>query len=109
MHLFATAYFVRVCVMPKTEFDGLPVIETLRRLTPAFLLSFAVISFPGSILAAQAAAPLALCKVDAEKICPGIAPGSGKIIGCLKQHKHEVSVGCAKALKALKAKRGAQL
>ncbi|HET8973121.1 MAG TPA: cysteine rich repeat-containing protein [Pseudolabrys sp.] len=79
----------------------------IRRLTAAFLLSLAAISFPGSILAAQAATPLALCKADAERICPGIAPGGGKIIGCLKQHKDEVSVGCAKALKALKAKRRA--
>lgn len=79
----------------------------IRRLIAAFLLSLAAISFPGSILAAQAATPLALCKADAERICPGIAPGGGKIIGCLKQHKDEVSVGCAKALKALKAKRRA--
>ena len=68
-------------------------------------LSLAVISLPGSTQAANA--PLALCKADAERICAGIAPGDGKIIACLKQHKDEVSVGCAKALKALKAKRGA--
>jgi len=47
------------------------------------------------------------CKADAERLCSGIAPGEGKIIACLKQHKNEVSVGCAKALKAMKAKRGA--
>src|SRR5262245_6140669 len=79
----------------------------IRQLTAASLLSLALISFPGLILAAQAATPLALCKADAERICPGVAPGGGKIIACLKQHKEEVSVGCAKALKALKAKRGA--
>src|SRR5262245_7862398 len=76
----------------------------IRQLTVASLLSLAVIS-PGSTQAAKA--PLALCKADAERICPGVAPGGGKIIACLKQHKDEVSVGCAKALKALKAKRGA--
>jgi len=79
----------------------------IRQLTAAFLLSLPVISLPGSILAAKAAAPLALCKADAERICAGVAPGGGKIIACLKQHKDEVSVGCAKALKALKAKKGA--
>ena len=81
----------------------------IRQLTAASLLSLGLISFSGLILAAQAAAPLALCKADAEKICAGVAPGDGKIIACLKQHKEEVSVGCAKALKALKAKRGAEL
>ena len=75
----------------------------MRQLTIASLLSLAVIS-PGSTQAAKA--PLALCKADAERICAGVAPGGGKIIACLKQHKDEVSVGCAKALKALKAKMG---
>src|SRR5262249_30841682 len=50
--------------------------------------------------------PLALCKADAERICPGVVPGGGKIIACLKQHKDEVSIGCAKALKAMKTKMG---
>ena len=67
-------------------------------------LSLAVIWLPGSTQAANA--PLALCKADAERICAGIAPGDGKIIACLKQHKNEVSVGCAKALKTTKKKMG---
>ena len=79
----------------------------IRQLTTASLLLLLVISFPGSVLSAKAVAPLALCKADAERICPGVAPGGGKIIACLKQHKDEVSIGCAKALKALKAKKGA--
>ena len=73
----------------------------IRQLTVASLLSLAVIS-PGS----TAKAPLALCQADAERICSGVAPGGGKIIACLKQHKDEVSVGCTKALKALKTKMG---
>jgi hypothetical protein len=32
--------------------------------------------------------------------------GGGRIIACLKEHKMEVSVGCAKALQAVKAKMG---
>ena len=74
----------------------------IRQLTVASLLSLAVIS-PGSTQAAKA--PLALCKADAERICAGVAPGNGKIIACLKQHRDEVSVGCAKALKELKTKK----
>jgi cysteine rich repeat protein len=75
----------------------------IRHWTVAPLLSLAVIS-PESTQAAKA--PLALCNADAERICPGVAPGGGKIIACLKQHKDEVSFGCAKALKAMKTKRG---
>jgi hypothetical protein len=78
----------------------------IRQMTAASLLLLVVTLVPGSILAAKAAAPLTLCNSDAEKICHGIAPGAGKIIACLKQHKDELSVGCTKALKALKAKKG---
>jgi hypothetical protein len=55
----------------------------MRQLTAASLLSLAVISLPASNLAAKAATPLALCKSDAERICPGVVPGDGKIIACL--------------------------
>jgi cysteine rich repeat protein len=67
-------------------------------------IAFARRNLPGITQAAKA--PLALCNADAERICPGVAPGGGKIIACLKQHKDEVSFGCAKALKAMKTKRG---
>jgi len=36
----------------------------------------------------------------------GITPGGGKLIGCLKEHKDEVSIGCAKTLKGIKEKMG---
>jgi hypothetical protein len=49
---------------------------------------------------------LAYCKADAARICPGVQPGGGRLIGCLKQHENDVSVGCAKALQAIKAKMG---
>jgi hypothetical protein len=75
----------------------------IRQLAVALLLLLAVIT-SGSTQAAKA--PLALCKADAERMCAGIAPGDGKIIACLKQHKSEVSVGCAKALKTTKKKMG---
>ena len=32
--------------------------------------------------------------------------GGGRIIGCLKAHKEEVSIGCGKALQAMKGKMG---
>jgi hypothetical protein len=76
------------------------------RLTAASLLSFAVISFTTPTQKAEAANPMAYCKADVARLCPGISPGGGKLIGCLKQHENEVSVGCAKALKAAKTKMG---
>ena len=76
----------------------------LIRLITTSLLSLALVSF--STQTAKAANPLAYCKADAERLCPGVEPGGGKLIGCLKQHENEVSIGCAKEIKAIKAKMG---
>ena len=46
------------------------------------------------------------CREDVARLCPGVQPGGGRIIGCLKQHKMEVSVGCAKALQKMKTSMG---
>ena len=87
--------------MPKKEFVT-RLEMPIRQLAVASLLSLAVIP-TGSTQAAKA--PLALCNADAERICHGVPSGGGKIIACLKQHKDKVGVGCAKALKVLKAKK----
>jgi hypothetical protein len=42
------------------------------------------------------------CRSDVHRLCAGIVPGEGRIERCLKRHKEEMSVGCAKALQALK-------
>jgi len=76
----------------------------IRQLTAASL-SLAMIAFAAPLQTANAAG-LAQCKADAERICPGIEPGGGKLIGCLKEHKDEVSIGCGKALKGIKEKMG---
>jgi hypothetical protein len=44
------------------------------------------------------------CKSDIERLCPGIKPGGGRIIKCLKANKKEMTVGCAQALQKLKGK-----
>ena len=77
-----------------------------RQLIAAPLLSLALLSLPGPILTARAADPLAYCKADAARICPGVEPGGGRLVGCLKEHENEVSIGCAKAIKAIKTKMG---
>jgi hypothetical protein len=46
------------------------------------------------------------CKPDAERLCPGVPPGGFRIARCLKSHKMEISVGCAKTLQSIKARMG---
>jgi hypothetical protein len=77
-----------------------------RQVKVASVLAVVLISLSGPAARAQGGETLSHCKADAEKICPGVAPGGGKLIECLKQHPDDVSVGCAKALKAVKAKMG---
>jgi len=73
-----------------------------RQLAVAGLLAFAMLA-PGSVVPAAAAADaLTYCKSDMARLCPGVEPGGGRIIGCLKEHKMEMSVGCAKALQKMK-------
>jgi hypothetical protein len=81
------------------------IIMFIRQLTAASLVAFALISLAGSTQTATAQA-LKFCKEDVARLCPGVAPGGGKIIECLKQHENEVSIGCGKELKAIKAKMG---
>jgi hypothetical protein len=40
----------------------------------------------------------AACDTDLKKLCPGVQPGGGRIIACLKQHKDELSNGCKQAI-----------
>jgi hypothetical protein len=44
------------------------------------------------------------CLSDVKRLCPGIEPGGGRILNCLKANKMGVSLGCAQALKKLKGK-----
>jgi len=73
----------------------------IRKLIATALFSLAMI-LPGL---AQTANPLVTyCKTDAARLCPGVSPGGGRVIGCLRQHENEISVSCAKALQAIKSK-----
>ena len=77
----------------------------VRQNTVASLVSLALVGLHGSVLAAQADG-IAFCKSDVARLCPGVQPGGGRIVGCLKEHKMEVSVGCAQAMKKMKAEMG---
>jgi len=42
--------------------------------------------------------PRTACKGDVEKLCPGVQPGGGRIIACLKQNEAQVSAPCKDAM-----------
>lgn len=46
------------------------------------------------------------CRADVQRICNGVRPGGGRILGCLKAHENDLTVGCAKELRSLKARMG---
>lgn len=52
-----------------------------------------------SALAQQAEVPAA-CRTDIPKLCPGIKPGAGKILECLKGKEPELSEKCKAVLAA---------
>lgn len=41
------------------------------------------------------------CHADAGKLCPGVQPGGGRVLACLKQHEGELSGDCRAALPRL--------
>jgi hypothetical protein len=77
----------------------------IRHLAAASAFSFALVALGGSAALAQAQA-MSLCKADVARLCPGVQMGGGRIINCLKAHKEEMSVGCAKALQKMKGEMG---
>jgi hypothetical protein len=56
-----------------------------------------------SAMAADATGPkpdMSACKADAEKLCPGIQPGGGRLKACFKEHKKDLSADCKKEMGA---------
>lgn len=60
------------------------------------LISFALIfSFANSAFASPAADQATNpCRNDAETLCPGVTPGEGRIIKCLRENKDKLSPEC---------------
>jgi hypothetical protein len=77
-----------------------------RHLVIASALSLAALVSAAPNALAQRAEAMRYCKADVARLCPGMQPGGGRIIGCLKAHKEEISIGCGKALRAMKGKMG---
>ena len=68
----------------------------------ALLLTLGSLALLGSVAVANAQG-MSYCRADVARLCPGVPPGGGKIIACLKAHKMEVSIGCGKAIKKMKS------
>jgi hypothetical protein len=78
----------------------------IRQFAIAIAASTALIASAGSSALAQQAEAMKYCKADVARLCPGVQMGGGRIINCLKAHKEEVSIGCGKAIQAIKGKMG---
>ena len=79
-----------------------------RKFAAAAVSAIVIMSLPAAVFAQsnQIQQIMRYCKPDAERLCPGVPPGGGRIIRCLKAHKMEMSVGCAMTLRRIKARMG---
>ncbi|CAI0344075.1 exported hypothetical protein [Hyphomicrobiales bacterium] len=70
-------------------------------------LSLAALLFVASVpaLGQDQAAVRAACQADFEKNCPGIRPGGGRLLACMRDKQALFSDGCKTALKAAEAQR----
>jgi hypothetical protein len=78
----------------------------IRHFAIASALSLAALVSTAPNALAQQAEAMKYCRADVARLCPGVPMGGGRIIACLKGHKEEMSIGCGKALQAMKAKMG---
>ncbi len=68
------------------------------------LMSTVLLATPS--LAQQQNDLIKYCKADIERLCPGVPPGEGRLMACLKANAKAMSVGCAQALQKMKANAG---
>jgi hypothetical protein len=60
----------------------------------AMLLLTVVLGMGAPCAFAQTAAERAACSGDFKKLCPGVAPGGGRVLGCLSKQKDKLSDAC---------------
>jgi hypothetical protein len=61
-------------------------------------------------LAADPAAgprPREACRADVATLCPGIQPGEGRVVACMKEHAAQLSDGCKAAMAQARGNRKA--
>jgi Cysteine rich repeat len=81
---------------------------TFRKFAVAAASTIVIMSPPAAVFAQsnQMQQAMRYCRADMERLCPGVPPGGGRIVRCLKAHKMEMSVGCAMTLRRIKARMG---
>jgi hypothetical protein len=85
-----------------SRIDGAPGLDPARRLAISGLLCVSAI---GAAQEAPSSGPyLQPCKADVAKFCKGVDPANEGIIGCLKDHREEVSDTCKARLAQLRVK-----
>jgi hypothetical protein len=77
-----------------------------RKFAAAAVSAIVIMSLPAAVFAQsnQIQQAMRYCRPDMERLCPGVPPGGGRIVRCLKAHKMEMSVGCAMTLRRIKAR-----
>jgi hypothetical protein len=64
----------------------------------ATLLLTVILGMGAPCAFAQTAAERAACRDDFQKLCPGVSPGGGRILGCLSKQKDKLSDACRKVV-----------
>ncbi len=59
---------------------------------PALLGAAVVLTAP--VAFAEGMAPGKACKADLDKLCPGVEPGHGRLLGCLEGKTDQLSPAC---------------
>ena len=49
-------------------------------------------------LRSEALALMQMCRADYDRLCPGVVPGGGRVLACLRTRANELSANCAQAL-----------
>lgn len=65
-------------------------------------LALASVLLTAGAASAQQNPLVTYCQADIERLCKGVPPGDGRLLACLQNHGQQISVGCAKALQAMK-------
>jgi len=73
----------------------------------AFTLTLAAIIIVPTFAFAEPG-PMAACRSDLQSLCAGVQPGGGRIRGCMREHRTQLSAACKIALADRMLERGGQ-
>ncbi|WP_043162043.1 cysteine rich repeat-containing protein [Bradyrhizobium sp. Ai1a-2] len=58
------------------------------------LMIGAILTLWTSSATAQKGLEVGHCVADLKKLCPGVEPGEGRLLACMREHIHDVSLPC---------------